>query len=108
MKKVFVLSLLVITIFSCAKKVTPATSAEKKVTEEQTVVAAPEAVATNVASGKITYEAKCGRCHGLKEPGEYTAEKWVGLVNWMAPKAHLSDSEKADVLAYVQAGAKKG
>ncbi|UEG50488.1 hypothetical protein LK994_03230 [Ferruginibacter lapsinanis] len=108
MKKVFVLSILAFTIFSCAKKVTPATAAEKKPTEEQTVVVAPEAMATNVASGKVTYEAKCGRCHGLKEPGEFTAERWVGLVNWMAPKAHLSDTEKADVLAYVQAGAKKG
>ncbi|MBI2731288.1 MAG: hypothetical protein HYX40_11135 [Sphingobacteriales bacterium] len=60
-----------------------------------------------IAAGKTTYEAKCGRCHALPVVDAYTAEKWGPLVDIMAPKERLTDSEKANVLAYVQAGAKK-
>lgn len=59
-----------------------------------------------IAAGKKVYESSCNRCHGLFSPNEFTQERWVGLVNWMAPKARLSDEEKAQVLAYVQRNAK--
>lgn len=109
MKKIVVLSLLVASIYSCSKKVTPSTQVADKPSEkvvEQTVVT-PPANTPDLASGKSTYEAKCGKCHELKKPEEYTAARWVGLVGWMAGKAKLTDTEKADVLAYVQANAKK-
>ena len=45
--------------------------------------------------------------HALHAADEYTAEKWVPLVDAMAPKANLSETEKTNVLAYVKAGAKQ-
>jgi hypothetical protein len=39
--------------------------------------------------------------------GDFTANKWTGIVDWMAPKAKLSTQEKQLVLNYVQANAKK-
>ncbi|MES2429968.1 MAG: hypothetical protein V4556_03465 [Bacteroidota bacterium] len=103
MKKAIVLSIIVIAVFGCSKKVTPTTTSTTTPTETP----APMVVAeTNIASGRITYEAKCGRCHALPIPQNFTATRWVGLVDWMAPKAKLTDAEKANVLAYVQANAK--
>jgi len=57
--------------------------------------------------GQATYNAKCGKCHGLKVTTDYTAERWISVMQVMAPKARLDDTEKENVLAYVKANAKK-
>ena len=57
--------------------------------------------------GQSTYNAKCGKCHGLKVTTDFTADRWVSIMQVMAPKAHLDDTEKENVLAYVKANAKK-
>lgn len=60
-----------------------------------------------IKAGQATYNAKCGRCHGLKVTSDYTSDRWISIMQVMAPKARLDDTEKANVLAYVQANAKK-
>jgi len=90
MKKIIVILILTIAVISCAHKTIP------PATEP----------ATNVDAGRQTFTAKCGRCHNLKNPADYTSDEWVSLVNSMALKAQLDDTEKANVLAYVQANSK--
>ncbi len=65
----------------------------------------PDAAAT--IAGQATYNAKCGRCHGLKATIDYTAERWAGILAVMAPRANLTEAEKANVFAYVKENAKK-
>ena len=102
MKKMYLLlAVTVLFVWSCSKKTTPSSTT---IPSTETVAAKP--ATGDIAEGKSTYEAKCGKCHGLINPEKFTAVKWVGLVNWMAPKAHLDDAEKQNVLAYVQANAK--
>ncbi|MFN8250596.1 MAG: cytochrome c [Ferruginibacter sp.] len=77
---------------------------------ENTGSKTPATPATNASPevmGQSTYNAKCGKCHGLKPTTDYTAERWVSIVQVMAPKARLTDAEKDNVLAYVKANAKK-
>jgi mono/diheme cytochrome c family protein len=57
--------------------------------------------------GQATFNTKCGRCHGLKVTTDYTAERWISIMQVMAIKAKLTDGEKENVLAYVKANAKK-
>jgi mono/diheme cytochrome c family protein len=57
--------------------------------------------------GQTTYNAKCGRCHGLKVTTDYTADRWISIMQVMAPKAQLTDAEKENVLTYVKTNAKK-
>ena len=57
--------------------------------------------------GQSIHNAKCGRCHGLKVTTDYTAERWISIMQVMAQKARLDETEKADVLAYVQANSKR-
>jgi cytochrome c553 len=95
MKKILVIIILTIAVASCAHKTIP--------TQTTTATVAGDAVA-----GKQTYIANCGRCHSLKNTSDYTTDEWVPLVDKMAHKAKLSDSDKANVLAYVQANAKQG
>jgi cytochrome c5 len=61
-----------------------------------------------VIAGKEVFKAKCGRCHDLKEPENYTAVKWVKIIDWMAPKANLDALEKENILAYGSLYAKSG
>jgi cytochrome c5 len=116
MKSTLIMALMVLTVYSCAKKTVPVaatTPTEVKTTPE---IKAPDAAkidaATNtetaiITAGHATFDAKCGRCHGLKDPGNYTAERWVGILKIMAPRARLDETENANVLAYVQFYAKK-
>ncbi|HRI25159.1 MAG TPA: cytochrome c [Ferruginibacter sp.] len=58
-------------------------------------------------AGQATFNAKCGKCHGLKPAGDYTAERWAQILAVMAPKANLSETERSNVYEYVKANAKK-
>lgn len=112
-----------ILLWACSKKTLPSSTAAssnsavsasaayesdpaavKKETAEETV---PSKTSALTASGKNIYVAKCGRCHGLKNTTDFTRQQWVPIMDRMAEKAKLSDTEKADVLMYVQANAKK-
>ena len=55
----------------------------------------------DVAQGKILYEGKCGRCHGLYEASKFTAAEWRPIVDRMAPKAKITDEQKELVYAYL-------
>jgi hypothetical protein len=80
---------------------TPATPAGSRTTPAEGSAKSPEMM------GQSTYNAKCGKCHGLKVTTEYTAERWISIMQVMAPKARLDDTEKENVLLYVKANAKK-
>lgn len=109
MKKLLFASALAALVAACAHKATPAASTTSAgTTAPSTTTTSPSNTAVaKVEAGHQVYNAKCGRCHALKEPSHYTAERWVPILQSMAPKARLSEEETANVLAYVQANAKK-
>jgi mono/diheme cytochrome c family protein len=94
---------------TAATPVTPATPVAK-LPDDKTGSKTP-ADATSSASpavmGQGIYNAKCGRCHGLKVTTDYTSDRWASIMQVMATKAQLNDTEKENVLAYVRANAKK-
>ena len=57
--------------------------------------------------GEDLFNLKCGRCHGLPSPSEFTIADWKPIMARMAPKAKLNAVETNWVLAYVNANAKK-
>lgn len=69
----------------------------------------PEPVipAADLAAGKIIYETKCIRCHAAKPVEAYTADRWVGILRSMVPKARLDSIQTAQLTLYVNANAKK-
>ncbi|TCJ14070.1 hypothetical protein EPD60_08640 [Flaviaesturariibacter flavus] len=109
MKKILFVTLAAATVFACTPKATPtaSTPAPAAPPAASTPVATKTAATASIEAGHSVYTAKCGRCHGLKEVSNYTAERWVPILNSMAPKAKLTEEETAQVLAYVQANARK-
>ena len=57
--------------------------------------------------GQATFNVKCGKCHGLKVTSDYTADRWISIMQVMATKAQLTETEKENVLAYVKANARR-
>ena len=109
MKNLFTLAIVAIVICSCHKKMSPAKPVvvAPHISTDSAVIAGNNANdPAMVGAGKMVYEAKCARCHGLKDPANYTQARWVGLVNSMAPRAKATDEEKGQILAYVQHNAK--
>ena len=59
-------------------------------------------------AGQLVFNAKCNKCHQYKPPSDFTDLRWVQIVQVMAIKANLTETEKTNLLAYVRANAKKG
>ena len=57
--------------------------------------------------GADLFNLRCGRCHDLPKPSDFTVEDWKPIMASMAPKAKLNAEETNWVLAYVNANAKK-
>jgi cytochrome c2 len=96
MKKTTILIALIIFIASCSHKAAPTTT-----------VVIPKPDSPEAIAGKTVFTAKCGTCHDLKNPSDYTAKEWVPIVKEIGRKAKLNDSDKNNVLAYVQSNAKQ-
>ncbi len=137
MKKLIPVLSLMILVWGCAKKITPADSgnnssgmpagnAPGKMPDEAGSTAVASGTSENTGTfgtkvepkektaelsalmaGQGTYNAKCGSCHGLKVTTDFTAERWASIMAVMAPRARLTDIEKENVYAYVKANAKK-
>lgn len=108
------LSVVAIVAIACHKKAAPVV-ADRTVQPPPPVVAPPpkqdstaviDAVA-DIAAGKTVYETKCTRCHGAKDPANYTAERWPGILRSMIPRSKLTEVEAKQVTAFVIANAKK-
>lgn len=58
------------------------------------------------AEGKVLFDAKCGKCHGLPDPAQYTSQEWRPIMQKMSYKAQLTPEEKTSVMFYVMRNAK--
>ncbi len=52
------------------------------------------------------YRSKCSACHRAYPPGSRDAASWAEVLGKMAPRAKLSEEERAQLLEYLQANAK--
>lgn len=108
MKKFWVIALCSMVFLACSKKIAP-TNTASPATSAVPEVKPAEMARINMAlldKGKKVFEKRCNQCHALKEPVNYEQQKWVQILERMAPKAQLDDTQRAEVLAYVQHYAK--
>jgi mono/diheme cytochrome c family protein len=57
--------------------------------------------------GKTIYVTKCGGCHSLKNPGDFTTDQMNNILKVEIPKANLNKSEADQVTAYLLSNTKK-
>ncbi|MBS1636850.1 MAG: hypothetical protein JST26_13115 [Bacteroidetes bacterium] len=64
----------------------------------------PDITAATINEGKDLYQSgACTGCHGPKNITKRSAEEWPGIIDRMATKAKISDTQKDAVLKYVLA-----
>ena len=63
--------------------------------------------AAAIAHGQSIYNAKCGECHKLPQPVQYNQDDWAHIMVKMSRKAHLSEAETSQVLAFIDSNAKQ-
>lgn len=51
--------------------------------------------------GKNLFETKCSSCHKLFAPSSKTDAQWSKVLDWMQPKAKITDVEKHQIYLYV-------
>lgn len=67
----------------------------------------PGATMASLNEGKMHFEENCGKCHGLKKPGNYTESEWREEVPPMADKAKIDKKKEDLILQYVVTMAKQ-
>ena len=63
----------------------------------------PNLTLVELTKGYSIYHGACTNCHGAKNIPERSEEKWVDVLNAMAPKAKLSQEDKDAVWKYIMA-----
>ncbi len=108
MKKEVVVTLAALSVMlfaQCAKKMSPST--KEKAKTETAEVTPKAATPEEMAMGKTVFTDNCGKCHKLRQPGEFTTKKWDNILPTMCKKAKLTPAQSTAVTAYVMANAKK-
>lgn len=88
-------------VYSCTTQQTTKTATETS------TVTANLSKEEMLKKGEDLFNLRCGRCHGLPKPEDFTVGDWKPIMASMAPKAKLNAEETNWVLAYVNANAKK-
>ena len=98
-----VVAICILLLHSCSPKTTPTkTTVETKApTTDKNYT-----ITLNSNYGKETYESKCGSCHNLNKPSDYTYNQWNPIIDRMAKKADLDYLQKQNVLGYLKDNAK--
>ena len=107
MKKILSASLFSISVLvlgSCSHKTTPTKTTVE--TKAPTTTDNNYTVTLNSNYGKEIFESKCGSCHDLNKPSDYTFKEWNPIMNKMAKKADLDYMQKQNVLGYLKDNAK--
>lgn len=71
---------------------------------EETAVTVSEG---DFIQGAVTWANTCGRCHGVRDPNEFTDVEWKTIVSRMRIRAGLTGKEARDVLKFLELSNKK-
>jgi mono/diheme cytochrome c family protein len=103
MKKLFFLTLVILTSCTAAKLMTPAQSDVDRVSTKY-----PGYTLADLNQGKMLFEQTCSQCHKLKDPTSRNEDKWKKIVPAMITKLDkkegkqaVTDDQQALILKYL-------
>lgn len=102
-KYVPVISAIIFLVSACQHHTVPVISS--RTSDPPPPVKKEQAGGTGNTDGKMLFQARCVKCHALPDPGAFTAARWEGILQRMAPKAKLTGTETAALKSYLLASA---
>lgn len=93
-------------IVACKSKKNVSKTSSNEPTEAQLTALkskVPDGTMDDLKKGHSIFYGACTNCHGAKDVTGYSQEQLQSVIDQMAPKAKLSDSEKKDVWRYALA-----
>jgi|SRR5688572_19272820 len=58
--------------------------------------------------GRVLYVSKCGSCHTLYKPHQYTEQVWIHNLDEMQERAKMNDVDKLLILEYLKHAPENG
>ncbi len=106
---IFTFLILSVCSLACQKKSTPVITERKTEppSRVENLYAAPGTVIPDTVEGKKIFTNRCGRCHGLPDPVQFTASRWENILASMLPRIRVSQEQAVHVRAYVLANVAK-
>ncbi len=101
MKSTFIVSLILLAIISCSPKTKPTASNAK------TEAAGDSLPTIDLTVAENQFRQTCSSCHVLPQPNKHTAAEWPNTIERMQRKKGFDNNQKAQILAYLTANAKK-
>lgn len=95
----------VIVTIACNKKALPVIT--QRTTKPPAPVKKAIEVKPDIETGKVIFTSRCGRCHDLPKPEQFTPQRWDGILSYMIPRARLTDEQGVHVTAYLKTNAAK-
>ncbi len=92
-------------LIACNKKAIPVITS--RTTSPSDPVKQIADIKPDMEIGKKIFTNRCGRCHDLPKPDQYTPQRWDGILSYMIPRARLDDEQGIHVTAYLKANAAK-
>lgn len=100
--KIITAAIFAILLYSCAPKVNVTAMQPDPVQVPPKIASPNEApVSEDVAAGKMLYDNKCGNCHKLFAPADFSKEDWGPILTRMQKKAGLGDVDMAKINSYI-------
>ncbi len=99
--KWLVVSGVVVVLAGCASMLPEVTPDDARRAEERW----PGTTQASLEQGRQKYIDRCGGCHSLHLPAEFTDAEWKRAVNEMQGRAKVGPEEKELILKYLQVAA---
>jgi cytochrome c5 len=84
----------------------PGSAAVAAVAAAALACAGAPAAEAGPAGAERLYRSRCSSCHRAYAPSSRDRATWAALLGKMAPRAKLTDAERGQIEAYLQANAK--
>ena len=99
----YLLVLVFFVLISCTKKALPVITTRETVkpVKRQLVYPPKETVKPDTVLGKEIFVLRCGRCHGLPQPGQFNAGRWDDILPGMIERANLDNEQALHVRTYL-------
>lgn len=101
--KITTLAISALFIYSCATKSSVAVVAVKnEELKPEVILETKSSVMTEeLYIGKTLFENKCGNCHSIYNPKDFSSEQWKPILLRMKKEANLDDIEITSISNYI-------